>query len=177
MLEKRFTAVASQTFIADGGANGSVTIPDTSLFKVRQKVTLTGTALDNLELEVKRVESSTVMRVGPVNGAINAYTDISAYTTAASAALFANEQNRPSIPSEEIVRATYEEEPVVAQRSVAVDSMGRASPASPAWDEANLTRDGDGDITQVQYSRAGAVVETIDLEYNGDKSVIRVVKS
>jgi hypothetical protein len=124
MLEKRFEAVSSQVFTADGGANGSVTIADTSLFKVKQQVVIVASGQTNLALEVKRVISPTVMIVGPISGSINTFTNLSAYTTAASAAIFANEQKRPTITGDDFERAVYEEEPTVAKRVILVDQFG-----------------------------------------------------
>lgn len=124
MFEKRFAAVPAQVFTANGGANGSVTIADTSLFKVKQRVVITATGQLNLDLEIKNIVSPTVMIVGPATGNINSFTDLSAYTTAASASVFANEQRRPQIPSDDFERAVYEEEPTVAKRVVMVDKFG-----------------------------------------------------
>ena len=121
MLEKRFAAVPPQAFTADGTDRGIVTIADTSLFKVKQQVILMS---PNVALEVKKVISPTQMMVGPISPDINTYQDISAYTVAGSAFIFANEQKRPSIPFEESTRAVYEEEPTVAVRTVLVDKYG-----------------------------------------------------
>ena len=124
MFEKRFAAVPAQVFTADGGANGSVSIADTRLFKVKQQVVITATGQTNLELEIKKVLSATLMIVGPIAGSINTFTNLSAYTTAANAEIFANEQKRPTIDSDSWERAVYEEEPTVAKRVVLVDDLG-----------------------------------------------------
>ena len=125
MLEKRLAAVSPQSFIINGGSDGSVTVNDTSLFKVKQEVILSASSLSNLDqIEVKRIVSPNVMYVGPKGGNIDSRIDVSAYTVALGATIFANEQKRPSIPFEEFTRAVYEEEPVVAQRSVLVDKYG-----------------------------------------------------
>jgi hypothetical protein len=117
--------VSPQSFIINGGSDGSVTVNDTSLFKVKQEVIISATSLSNLDqIEVKRIVSPNVMYVGPKGGNIDSRIDVSAYTVVISAAIFANEQKRPSIPFEEFTRAVYEEEPVVAQRSVLVDKNG-----------------------------------------------------
>lgn len=132
MLEKRFAAVPPQSFIADGTQSGVITIAANSctLFKVKQRVILTANTLPNLELEIKEIDSEENIQVGPVPGvpgvpsSIHARADISAYTVALGAAIFANEQKRTSIDNAEIVRATYEEEPAVAIRSILVDECG-----------------------------------------------------
>ena len=144
MLEKRFAAVPAQVFTANGGANGSVSIADTSLFKVKQQVIITATGQTNLELEVKKVVSPTSMIVGPTTGNINAFTDISAYTTALSASVSANEQKRPQISADDFERAVYEEEPTVAKRVILVDEFGnKYDTDNPLPTSATLS----GDIT------------------------------
>lgn len=186
MLEKRLGAVSPQVFTANGGTNGVITIADTSPFRVKQEVFLSATSLPSLnDIEVKVVLSSTQLAVGPKSGNINARTDVSAYTTSLGAFIAANEQKRPSIPFEEFTRATYEEEPVVATRVVPVDQLGNIRnqdnplpiKANTWWNEANITRDGDDDITKIEFEKNDVLVETIDLEYNGEKSVIKVIKS
>jgi len=140
MLEKRFAAVPTQVFTANGGADGSVSIADTSLFKVKQQVVITATGQTNLALEVKKVVSPTSMIVGPTTGNINAFTDISAYTTALSASVFANEQKRPQISADDFERAVYEEEPTVAKRMVLVDEQGnKINAANPLPTSATVT--------------------------------------
>ncbi len=125
MLEKRLVAVSPQSFTANGGADGLITVSDTGLFKVKQEVIVTADMLQNIDsIEIKRISSATEMFIGPKGGNINARTNISAYTVALNAKISANEQKRPSIPFEEFTRAVYEEEPTVAQRSVLVDKYG-----------------------------------------------------
>lgn len=133
MLEKRFYAVPPQLFTADGTEKGVVKIAANvcSLFKVKQKVVITATGLPNLNLEIKQIDANDNIQVGPiptgkpgVDTSIRARTDISAYTVALGALIYANEQIRQDIGPDEINRATYEEEPTVAQRSVLVDECG-----------------------------------------------------
>jgi hypothetical protein len=125
-MEKRLKSVPSQAFTANGTNVGQVTVADASLFKVKQKVVITATSLPNLELEVKHVsEDGITFFVGLEKENIEHRFDISAYTTILGAAVFANKQPRPSIPQQEIERLTYEEEPIVARRTVLVDKLGR----------------------------------------------------
>jgi hypothetical protein len=186
MLEKRLSAVAPQSFTSNGTTDGIVTVADTRPFRVKQEVILTANTLPNLDsIEVKRVISSTQLAVGPQKGNIDARADVSAYTVALGGAIRANEQKRPSVPVEEINRAVYEEEPIVAQRVIPVDELGKLrdkdNPAPTKsgtwWDEADITRDGDDDIVRVEFSKVGNLVETIELDYNGEKSVVKVRKS
>jgi hypothetical protein len=135
MLEKRFYAVPPQAFTANGTTNGVITIAANAciLFKVKQKVFLRANTLPDLELEIKEIDSEENIQVGPFaqklgvpgqNTGITARTDISAYTLALGAVIFANEQKRPAIDNIEIVRATYQEEPTCAVRSIMVDDCG-----------------------------------------------------
>lgn len=124
MFEKRFALVPAQVFTADGGADGSVIIADTSLFKVKQVVIVTAVGQTNLELEVKNVVSPVKMIVGPVTGNIKTFTNLSAYTTSSAASISANEQKRPTISADDFERAVYEEEPTVAKRVILVDQYG-----------------------------------------------------
>lgn len=125
-LEKRLYAIPAQLFTANGTTDGLITLASGACrFKVKQEVFLSANTLPNLDcIEVKRVISDTQLYVGPKGGNIDARIDISAYTTALTARISANEQKRPSIPNEEIVRAVYEEEPTVATRVVMVDKCG-----------------------------------------------------
>lgn len=125
MLEKRFTAIPPQLLTSSGTANGVITVADTRLFKVKQEVVLVGTTLPILDIiEIKRINTINQMIVGPRNSNINNVTDVSAYTLALNSSIFANEQKRPSIPAEEIIRAVYEEEPTTALRNMLVDKQG-----------------------------------------------------
>lgn len=125
MLEKRFPVVPPQNFTADGTANGVITIANTRLFKVKEVVKITGTALPILELEVKNVINLHQMVVGPITGSILTTTDVSAYTVAAASNVFCPAtQKRPNITADDFERAVYEEEPVVAKRVILVDGLG-----------------------------------------------------
>ena len=105
------------------------------------RVILTATGLPPLELEVKEIDGNDNIQVGPFpnklgapgqNTGITARTNISAYTVALGATIFADEQKRPAIDNIEIVRATYEEEPTVAVRSIMVDPCGNlVGPENP----------------------------------------------
>jgi len=125
MFEKRFARVSQQLFDADGTNTGHIFIPDTRLFKVKQKVIVSSTAsIDPLHLEVKNVISQTEIVLGPRGGSIKAYADLLAFTTTIGSYIQANEQPRSEIPVLEIPRFTYEEEPVVAWRTIMVDDLG-----------------------------------------------------
>lgn len=124
MLEKRFYAVPPQLLTSNGQINGRVEVVDTRLFKVKQLVTIMAPSLQPLELEVKRIDTLNIMFLGPRGGSIDLRVDLSSYSTLLGSFIFADEQQRPKVPEQEIERHTYEEEPVVARRVIQVDPMG-----------------------------------------------------
>src|ERR1041385_8954707 len=92
MFEKRLAAVPPQTFTSNGTAQGVITVTDTTLFKVKQEVYLTANTLPNLDgIEIKAVLDETKLVVGPKTGNLFTVSDVSAYTTALSAKIAANE--------------------------------------------------------------------------------------
>jgi len=130
MFEKRLPLVSVRAFTANGDTLGRVTTTQAQNFKVKQQVILSSNTVGQQRLEVKRVESATVLYVGPISTPITTRSDISAYLVADSASIQAPEQPRPSIPEQEIERLTYEEEPVIARRVVLVDELGNKINAS-----------------------------------------------
>jgi len=134
-LEKRFYAVPPQSFTADGTTTGVVTIAGEAcqLFKVGMHVLINATGLPTLKLQVKEIDGEGNVQVGPISGTlktpgantgITARSDISSYTVARTATISADEQRRPDIDWSEAMRAVYDEEPTVAQRSILVDECG-----------------------------------------------------
>lgn len=123
-LEKRFYAVPPQLLLSDGTVTGRLHIADTSLFKVKQLVFLKNSTGTAIELEIKRIDSPLTMYVGPIGGSIDYRTDVSGYTAALGATVYAKEQNKTKVPEQEIERITYVEEPVCARRVHLVDQYG-----------------------------------------------------
>lgn len=126
ITEKMIYRVDPVAFTSDGTSTGKLTIADTSIFMVGQIVILKATGQPNVEYKINRIHPTdhVTMYLGPLKKHISKRVDISAYTTAASATIEANEQNRPSVPEQEIERHTYEEEPTVARRTILVDKWG-----------------------------------------------------
>lgn len=100
------------------------------------KVKMVGSLMfggETLDFEVKRVVSATTIKIGPVEGSIS-----KSYTAAELApfnggTIQISEQERNKISMEPVIRACYEEEPVVALRVIQVDSLGGVvGPDSPA---------------------------------------------
>lgn len=192
MLEKRFEAVSPQPFTANGTADGKVTIADTRLFKVGQKVFLKSNSLPFLDgLEVKRILSPTELLVGPEKKPNHVYSNLSGFLVADNAVIGSNEQPRTSVPMEEHSRAVYEEEPTVAIRSMLVDKYGNdyrienpfpvnvvEDPVSRKnWDKIIILRDEDKDIVKATFKRGSTIVKVYDLTYDADKDLIQVDKS
>lgn len=122
-IEKRWAAVAPVAFTASGTNQGKASVTSTRGFRVKMDVVLIHPTLPSIELEVKRVAGRTTLYLGPKNTRINDFSvDLSAYDNQTS--IYANEQARPSIPLQELERAAYEEEPVVAKRVMPVDEFG-----------------------------------------------------
>jgi hypothetical protein len=176
MLEKRFYAVPPQLFTANGTISGVITIAANActLFKVKQKVWISANTLPKLLLEIKEIDSNENIQVGPIPGTLNvpgantgisARTDISAYTVALGANIFADEQKRPAIDNIEIVRATYEEEPTVAVRSIMVDPCGNLVSAD---NPLPVAFDGDIQIGDVSIVEGG---NTMDVNSDGSINV------
>jgi hypothetical protein len=124
ITEKKLYAVAPQAFTSNGTILGLVSIADTSLFVVGHIVIIGSSTQETLTLKIKRISSPTEMYVGTENTPVHSRTNISGYLVGDGAYIYANEQNRPNIPEQEIERNTYDEEPVIARRVVLVDKFG-----------------------------------------------------
>lgn len=122
-IEKKRKGVPTRLFSANGTQDGIVTVANISDFFTKQVVQINATGLPSLTLEIKRFLTATTFRVGPL-GHIQLKQDLSAYTTALGANISAKEQDRPGITNQEVIRAVYAEEPIVANRSILVDDFG-----------------------------------------------------
>lgn len=125
ITEKRLYAVSSQPLTADGTAQGNIQVDDAcNLFVVGHIVILKSDTQPMIRLKIKRMPDDTTLLLGPENTNVRSFSDVSAYTVADNATIEAEEQNRPSVPEQEIERLTYAEEPAVARRVVLVDHCG-----------------------------------------------------
>jgi hypothetical protein len=122
--ERKWLRVEAQSFVANGGDDGSIILASTSGFKVKQKVKITAVGKPSILLEVKRVLSPTTLLVGPLSTGINTRTNLIEYTTDKFPAISAEEQEKNSITREDREAAIYEQEPTVAKRVVLVDEWG-----------------------------------------------------
>lgn len=141
ITEKKIYRVAPVPFTSDGTNTGMLTVADSSIFMVGQIVILRSSTQPNLSIKIKRIlPDQTTIFLGPEKKHISLRTDISAYTVADGATIEANEQERPTVPEQEIERHTYEEEPTVARRTILVDKWGcRVDESNPLPVSATVT--------------------------------------
>lgn len=112
-----------------------IIVPDARGLHPKQQVQITNGALEQLQLEIKRVIDETTIQVGPSakfgndpasvrkGGSIKDITNVPVGYSGGT--LSALEQGRTSISSEAIFPAVYAEEPTVALRNVLVDYWGK----------------------------------------------------
>lgn len=124
MASERKWFQVSANFTADGNAQGRIQVADIAGFFVKSKVRIRATGQEDLLLEVKRAEGSTLLFVGDPNQDMNARTNLSAYTVAQGASVTLFEQEFTRIKIEDITQAVYMREPVCAIRSHLVDKYG-----------------------------------------------------
>jgi hypothetical protein len=123
--EKNWEAVAPVSFTADGQANGVITVEDTCKFRAKQIVRIGSDTQSIQEFEVRTVLSETEMTVGKKGTRFDCLEDMTPFLVADNAEVSALQQLRPKISPDETLRYSYEEEPIVARRSVLVDQLGR----------------------------------------------------
>ena len=123
-VEKKRLGVSPRLLTANGDKNGLVSVSDARGFFVGQKVVIKSDTQQPRILKVKRFISPTSFKVGPVDGAINAFSDLSDFLVADNSQISAEEQDRPGITDKDYNRAVYAEEPIVAKRSILVDEFG-----------------------------------------------------
>ena len=190
-IERYWEAVAPVAFIADGGADGTITLSSTAGFKVKQSVVVSAISLPNKDLEVKKVLSATKLIVGPVvtTGKLIAREDLSLYTVASSATIRAAEQKKALLPPNDIIQAVYEQEPAVAIRTLPVNQLGNPTTNMDGsynvnvlnkffkkpFDDIQLTYDPvTQEIVQAESYYQSALVETLEFTYDEYLNLIRV---
>lgn len=125
MASERNWLYVSQNFTANGTANGLITVANVAGFYVKAKVRVVSNTQPSLLLEVKRVNGTTQLEVGPVSSNIQDRADVSAYLVADGASITLYEQVIPKISHDDLSNYVYAREPIVAWRSVLVDEYGR----------------------------------------------------
>ena len=136
-VEQKWLAVAPILFTVDGTSLGIITIANTSGFKVKQRAVVSATGLPDKQVQIKRVLSPTQMIVGPLpdqlqpanrqqgNQLLSVRTDLSLYTVAAGAYVYAEEQDKSRLTVDDLWAAVYDQEPAVAIRTTPVDQYGQ----------------------------------------------------
>lgn len=131
ITEKKFLFFPPKSFITDGDEDGKLQVLGACQFRVGQIVVLKANAQPDFQVKVVRINSDTEIEVGDKSKAVspNNRLDISGYTVADSATIellvTANDtQDRMSIAPDDLWRAVYEEEPVIALRTIMVDECG-----------------------------------------------------
>lgn len=122
--EKKWSAIDPLSFTADGTNLGVVTVDDACIFRAKQKVFLESSTQSKRQYEVRTILSNTQFTVGEIGSKFDCLADVSSFLVSDNAQVSALEQPRPTITPDETLRYTYEEEPVVARRSVLVDKLG-----------------------------------------------------
>ena len=122
-IEKSWPAVPPQLFTVDGNTLGVVNVASTAGFRVKQTVTIQSGSVPPISVQVKRVNSSTQLIVGPLaesilpankqqgNQLLSVRQDISAYTVLQGAFIYANEQPKANLKPDDIIQAVYRQEP------------------------------------------------------------------
>lgn len=114
-IEKFWPAVAPQLLTADGNALGVVNVANSAGFKVKMQVVIKATGLPDLTAKIMRFSSKTQFYVGPISPkagqGLTGRVDISAYTVAAGAMIYAELQDKVTIKPEDIIQAVYRQEP------------------------------------------------------------------
>lgn len=195
-IEQKWEAVPPILFTANGTQYGVVQIADTKGFKVKQLVVLASSTQSEISLQVKRVISSTLLIVGPINPgqgkqSLASNSDISNYLVADNAYIYAAEQSKARLKLDDIEAAVYEQEPTVAKRNILVDPYGNlydgnnplptqnvGSASNKNWDDLVIERDSvTQDIVSITYKKDGNVVQRLDLSYDSNENLIEVNKS
>lgn len=194
-IEKKWPAVPPQLFTADGTALGVVNVASASGFRVKQAASIQSNSLPAIRVQVKRVVSSTQIVVGPIpnempinrqqgRSGLTERSDLSAYTVADGAFIYAEEQQKVPIDPREIMQAVYRQEPGTTIGVELDDEFGNAfdieNPlpiaSSPIWDETDLTYDANQNLETVTYKKAGLTV-VLTLSYDSNQNLIKVTKS
>lgn len=129
-IEQKWPAVPPQLFTGNGTQYGVIKIVNASGFKVKQKVVISAVGQPQLQVQVKRVIGPDTVIVGPFpttqqNNTMTARTDLTLYTVAASASIYAEEQEKSKLKPDDILQAIYRQEPGTTIGVEIDDEFGR----------------------------------------------------
>lgn len=132
-IERMWESISPRVFVEDGSENGLITLDSTIRFRVGMKVSISTTNpnVENKNLVVKRVLSSTQMFVGPNDKNIKSRSDITAFTVGEIAMISVTKQDKTQIPEKDQLHMTLEREPVNARRVFQVDDFGNPIGTTP----------------------------------------------
>lgn len=154
--ERLWDSIGPVAFTANGGQDGVVTLTSTQGLRVKQQVKIYSASQQppQTQLEIKKVLSLTKAIIGPIvsKGEFMARYNLSAYLLSDSASLTVIEQKKSKPAPEDIVKAVYEQEPVVAIRTIGIDELGNPwSDTNPVPVEGTIvTTSNDPTIQRVQ---------------------------
>lgn len=131
--ERHWEEVAPRLLTSNGNSAGYFSVADLTGFYVKQSIVFKSNTQVEKELQIKRIDvNAGLIYVGTRDTNINKFEDISAFTLADSAFVFAAKQEKSSVTPLDQEKATYETEPIVAKRVILVDDKGRKiSEANP----------------------------------------------
>ena len=155
-------------FTAPGGEDGLITVSSVECFKVKQQVVIEAVGQPVLRAEIKRVISSTQLLVGPTNQqrggsrSLKTRIDVSLYTNVNLATIRAEEQPKAVPTPEDIIKASYEQEPTLAIRSFLVDKIGRGyTTSNPFPVVVSNPQSSNNSVIYTEYSTITDTTETI----------------
>ena len=122
--ERNFNAVPPVLLTSNGTTEGVLQVQDTAGFYVQMQALLKNNSGATLIVYIKRVVDSTTLWVGPTKGGMDHNVDVSAFTVTTASTISAAEQGKHDVPMEARLKATYENDPVDAWRTIPVDSYG-----------------------------------------------------
>ena len=123
--ERRWPAYDATPFTANGTLDGVVTVADTFGLYTKMTVALTSNTQPQQSFKVNAVLSPTQVQLGPVDKDLTVNSNLTAFTTADNATIFASRQAFGSINPENITNAVYAREPIVALRTIGTDKYGK----------------------------------------------------
>jgi len=168
---KTLNALAPRLLTQDGTASGEI-FCDVSGFRVGQQVSLKSNSVPEQSFTIDKILddrlkfTSSMIQFLVVDGAI----------------VYSNSQERPKFSTTDVERATYEEAPVVARRSFAVDEFGNPAGSAASqilsddpialfkYDEfMNVVQ-----IIEVKILSVGSICKRTYLTYNENLAVIKI---
>ena len=122
--EKHWPKTGPLPFLVDGTDEGDIKVSDTCGLYVKQKIIIKSDTNERVDLEIKRVLSNKLIKVGRVGYKIDDFVDLTAFTVVDSATVRADEQSMNRVPPEDIIQGKWAREPINADRVHQVDCYG-----------------------------------------------------